>query len=240
VGAQFHRAPLRRGFAAFAQPDWGVARLPVATIAQSGYNSRVSVTRLPTRPQSELAEAGQSLDDLEELGDDAIIAQQTAAHAPQPRAIVSEESRSVVISDHPRARDTQPPRSAFPKSTAEPTLIIRDRRRLDEMRQQIVERQARQSKSRRSRSLYVWGGLGLAAFVLGGIVAFLATDSHADAPLSAADGAGAPAPGRAEAQMAPPHAAAAPTTRALATSAPGQAAPAVRLDDLPVEPAKKK
>jgi hypothetical protein len=186
----------------------------------------VSVTRLPTRP--ELGET-ESLDDLEELGDDAIIAQQTAAHAPQPRAIVSEESRSVVISDHPEARKTEPPRSAaLPRTAAEPTLIIRDRRRLEEMRQQIVERQVRHTKSRRSRSIYVWGALGVAAFVLGGIVAFLATDSHSDAPLPAA------VPGRAEAQIAVPRA---PGTT---TPAPGQPTKAVRLDDLPVEHAQKK
>lgn len=188
----------------------------------------MSGTRLPTRPEPGLGESD-GLDDLEELGDDAIIAQQTAAHAPQPRAIVSEESRSVVISDHPpqRVRDTQPPRSAtFPKSTGEPTLIIRDRRALEEMRQQIVERQL-QRKNRRSRSIYVWGALGLAAFVLGGIVAFLATDSHSETPLPTAD---VPAtPGRVEAQVQAPHALPAPVATA---------SQAVRLDDLPVE--KKK
>ncbi|HTA88324.1 MAG TPA: hypothetical protein VK745_02060 [Polyangiaceae bacterium] len=193
----------------------------------------MSGTRLPTRPQPGLGESD-DLDDLEELGDDAIIAQQTAAHAPQPRAIVSEESRSVVISDHPPLRDTQPPRSAtFPKSTGEPTLIIRDRRALEEMRQQIVERQLR-SKNRRSRSIYVWGALGLAAFVLGGIVAFLATDSHSDAPLPTADSPAA-APGRVEAQIDSTHASAS-VARAPSTAA-GQA---VRLDDLPVEAPKKK
>jgi hypothetical protein len=189
----------------------------------------VSGTRLPTRPQAGLDET-ESLDDLEELGDDAIIAQQTAAHAPQPRAIVSEESRSVVISDHPPIRDTQPPRSAtFPRSTGEPTLIIRDRRALDEMRQQIVERQVR-NKSRRSRSIYVWGALGLAAFVLGGIVAFLATDTRSDAPLPSADSPATPS--RVEAQIQ------SPSTANAARPAATAAAQAVRLDDLPVE--KKK
>jgi hypothetical protein len=225
-GARDHRLG---GRARLASAPW------LAGITRSRYNRNVSVTRLPTRPEPGEPE---SLDDLEELGDDAIIAQQTAAHAPQPRAIVSEESRSVVISEHPQGRKTEPPRSAFPKTTAEPTLIIRDRRRLDEMRQQIVERQVRNNKNRRSRSLYIWGALGLAAFVLGGIVAFLATDSHSDAPLPAADVA---APGRVEAQVVLPHAPAAPNTaRVVASSSPGQAAPAVRLDDLPVEPAKKK
>lgn len=194
----------------------------------------MSVTRLPTRP--ELGET-ESLDDLEELGDDAIIAQQTAAHAPQPRAIVSEESRSVVISDHPGARKTEPPRSAAPRSTAEPTLIIRDRRRLEEMRKQIVERQLKNNKSRRSRSIYLWSALGLAAFVLGGVVAFLATDSHSEAPSPSADGPQVAAPGRAEAQIQAPRA---PTARAPVSAASAPSGTPVRLDDLPVEPAKKK
>jgi hypothetical protein len=186
------------------------------------------VTRLPTGPQPDEDE---NLDDLEELGDDAIIAQQTAAHAPQRRAVVSEESRSVVISDHPQvARDTEPPRSAAPRASAEPTLIIRDRRKLDEMRQQILERQRKSEKGRRSRAIYIWGGLGLAAFVLGGIVAFLATDSH-EAPVPAPSAA---APGRAEGQTAAPGATAANNARA--TDAPRP----VKLDDLPVERAKKK
>lgn len=187
------------------------------------------MTRLPTRPQG--GPEPDDLDDLEELGDDAIISQQTAAHAPQPRAVVSEESRSVVISDHPQARhDTQPPRSAQVRATAEPTLIIRDRRRLDDMRQQILERQAHNQRKNRSRSLYIWGGLGLAAFVLGGLVAFLATDGKSDEP-AAADSA---APGRVEAQAAP---------KLTPTSTAARPAPAptpVRLDDLPVEPQKKK
>ena len=189
----------------------------------------MSVTRLPTRP--ELGET-ESLDDLEELGDDAIIAQQTAAHAPQPRAIVSEESRSVVISDHPGARKTEPPRSAAPRSTAEPTLIIRDRRRLEEMRKQIVERQLKSNKSRRSRSIYLWSALGVAAFVLGGVVAFLATDSRSESAQPSADSA----PGRAEAQIQAPHA---PTARPVSPTSAPPGTP-VRLDDLPVEPAKKK
>ena len=95
--------------------------------------------------------------------------------------------------------ETPPPRPSAPRSAAEATLIIRDRRRLDEMRQQIVQRQVRQSKNRRSRAVYVWGGLGLAAFVLGGVVAFLATDSRPESQATPPS-VGVPAPGRAESQ----------------------------------------
>lgn len=170
----------------------------------------------------------EELEELEELGDDAIIAQQTAAHAPQPRVNVAEESRSVVIADHHKVSDTEPPRaarSAAPRSSAEATVVIRDRRALDELRTQI-ERD-RLKKTGRRRPIFLWGVLGLAAFVLGGVVAFLATDGRSD---------GQPTPpGRVEAQIALP--------RVVAPSSPTAlepATPSVRLDDLPVEPPRKR
>ena len=176
-----------------------------------------------------------ALEDLEELGDDAIIAQQTEAHAPRPRANVSEESRSVVITDHPLRRDTQPPSamprsSGMPRPTGEATLVIRDRRALDELRKDIVKRQAKKRKG--GRSLYVWGALGIVAFLLGGIVAFLATDSHSEAPTADNQAQGA----RIEAQPLLP--AAAPIA-APPPPAPAETTRAVRLDDLPVEPKHK-
>lgn len=132
-------------------------------------------------PQRQPAEA-EELNDLEELGDEAIIAQQTAAHALQPRANVSEEARSVVIAENLERRDTSPPR----RSSAEATLVIRDRRALDEMRQKIVRRQ-RQKAAQGRRALYLWSALGLAAFVLGGIVAYLATEAAtSEAPVEPA------------------------------------------------------
>jgi len=182
----------------------------------------------------------EGLEDLEELGDDAIISQQTAAHAPRPRANVSEEPRSVVITDHPQRRDTQPPRNAPPRSSAEATLVIRDRRALDELRSNIVRRKPQRAPDR--RALYWWGALGLAAFVLGGLVAFLATEVHSDASL--ADNP--MLTGRAEAQIALPGTPPARTAQGSAQrmTPPSAALPeaphAVRLDDLPVEPAKKR
>ena len=137
----------------------------------------MSATRPPEyeRSQSER----DAIDEIEELGDEAIISQQTAAHAPQPRANVSEESRSVVITEHPPERtDAEPPR----RSTTEATLVIRDRRALDEMRQKILRRQQEKQANSR-RALYLWSALGLVAFVLGGIVAFLATDTRTEVPV---------------------------------------------------------
>jgi hypothetical protein len=162
------------------------------------------------------------LDDLEELGDDAIIAQQTSAHALKPRANIADEARSVVITDHPTRRETLPPRSPLPpRSSGEATLVIRDRRALDELRQQIVRRQSERKQSK--RALYKWGALGIAAFVLGGVVAFLATSSGSDAPAATGSALGPP---RVEVE------AALPSVQPVATETPH----AVRLDDLPVEP----
>lgn len=141
----------------------------------------VSATRPPAHvPQHERPPTGpEALDQIEELGDEAIISQQTAAHAPQPRTNVSEESRSVVITEPPPEQKPSPR-----KSSAEATLVIRDRRALDDMRMKILRKQQeKQAHSR--RALYLWSALGLAAFVLGGIVAFLATDTRVEAPIEA-------------------------------------------------------
>ena len=136
------------------------------------------MTRLPTPPVAPPigASGPDDLEELEELGDDAIIAQQQGAHAPQPRTQVTEEARSVVISEPAPALPASRPAPAVTRPRGEPTLIIRDRRALDEMRRQIADRQRRKKSGR--RSLYLWGLVGIVAFVLGGVVAFLATDSR--------------------------------------------------------------
>ena len=168
----------------------------------------------------------EELDQLEELGDEAIIAQQTAAHALQPRANVSEESRSVVITEHPERRDSRPPRNALPKSSVEATLVIRDRRALDEMRQKIVRRQ-KQKQAHGRRVLYLWGALGLVAFVLGGIVAFLATEAHSGSATADVQSSAT----HAEVSPSQPSIPAAPPAPIASSASPR----AVRLDDLPVE-----
>ena len=201
----------------------------------------MSATRPPARsPEHQLRPGDpqdsnpslEELEELEELGDEAIIAQQTAAHALQPRANVSEESRSVVITEHPPeppkpAERPEPARHPAPRSSAEATLVIRDRRALDEMRQKIVRRQ-QQKEAHRRHALYLWGALGLAAFVLGGIVAFLATS---DAQSEENQGPET----RGEAQMALPST---PISKPASNGSTPTPPRAVRLDDLPVEPPK--
>lgn len=140
---------------------------------------------------------------------------------------VAEESRSIVITEHPapQPRRTEPPR----RSSGEATLVIRDRRALDELRQNILQHKGRKRGNR--RSLYLWGGLGVVAFVLGGVVAALATDAAdaADASQPAAPSASAPQLAlTTKPTPAPPRVATPEPTRA------------VRLDDLPVEPPRKR
>ena len=202
----------------------------MARVRRSRYKSHTVSVRPKARspehqPQPEELEELEDLEDLEELGDEAIISQQTAAHALQPRANVAEETRSVVITEHPER--TQPPRNPPPRSSAEATLVIRDRRALDEMRQKIVRRQQRRAAHGR-RALYLWGALGLAAFVLGGVVAFLATETHSDSPTADSQSPAA----RGDAQMQLPSTLGAPRAPSSTAKSPP---PAVRLDDLPVE-----
>lgn len=177
------------------------------------------VTRPPQfPPRSDPGRESDGLEQLEELGDDAIISQQTAAHVPRPRAKISDEPRSVVISEHAQRRDTEPPKPA--KSRNEATVVIRDRRALDQLRAQYAREGQRRAKQR--RAMYWWGALGLVAFLLGGAVAFVATAP--DEP----SGSDAPAPAKVEPARAVP---APRKPEASATPAPRQ----VTLDQLPVE-----
>jgi hypothetical protein len=166
------------------------------------------------------------LEELEELGDDAIIAQQQGAHAPAPRAQVTEEARSIVISEHPPAGAKSPSTSDAKRSRAEKTVVIRDRRQLDELRREMAKRKPPselepRSKPATSRGVALWVIVGLAAFLAGGVVAVLATGEDEPA---------APAAPAVVSQQ--PVAPAAP----VETSEP----PSVSIDELPIEGSKRK
>ncbi len=159
-------------------------------------------------------------DELEELGDDAIIAQQAQVHAPQPRAQVEDEKRSIVISDKPPPKEPSvppPAASRYRSGRGEATVVIRDRRKLEDMRQQILARQ-HEHQRRKDKRIYVWAGAALAAFLLGGVVALMAGGSSAPAPaLTASVPASAP-------------------LKPVTTAATDEPKPAtVNLEDLPVE-----
>lgn len=170
---------------------------------------------------------GEDIEQLEELGDDAIIAQQQGAHAPVPRVQVTEEARSIVISDHPPqaggasvsgapvARVSQKRRS----ERTEKTVVIRDRRQIDELRREMAKRKAQMAVAPAGKGLLLWVIVGVAAFLTGGLVALFATRE---------DSSGVPvAP--VSSQVLPP-----------APAAPSAAEPpSVSIDELPIEGSKK-
>ena len=129
------------------------------------------------------------LEQLEELGDDAIIAQQQGAHAPKPRVQVNEEARSIVISDHPAPGSNPPDGPKIPADPAvkkrsertEKTVVIRDRRQIDELRREIEKRKPKASAAfPPTQGLLLWVIVGVVAFLTGGLVALFATrDDHA-------------------------------------------------------------
>jgi hypothetical protein len=113
------------------------------------------------------AEHVHEIESLEELGGEAIIAQQTEAHLPQKRANVQDEVRSVVILEEPTASSRRPP--PYRAERAEATLVMRDRRDLEAMRRKVLSGRLRAVGSRP----YVWAGLAIAAFAAGGLVTLL-------------------------------------------------------------------
>lgn len=185
------------------------------------------VSRVPPHASSgkDHPEANE-LEQLEELGDDAIIAHQQGAHAPKPRAQVTEEARSVVISDHPPVGSNPPPAAAIPaapepkkrRERSEKTVVIRDRRQIDQLRKAMAKRQP--SATGPMPALWLWVAVGVAAFLLGGLVALFATRG---------DDVDAAAPVRSALIPSPP-----PPDVPAAAPEP----PQVSIDELPVEGSK--
>ena len=171
---------------------------------------------------------GEDIEQLEELGDDAIIAQQRGAHAPAPRAQVTEDARSVVISDHP-AQGFGAPAAAAASAGAparkrsertEKTVVIRDRRQIEELRREMAKRKPRLEAPPPTRGLLLWVIVGVAAFLTGGLVALFATrdESTGVAPIPPMTSQGLPLPPSAPSAAEPP---------------------SVSIDELPIEGSKK-
>lgn len=101
----------------------------------------------------------------------------------------------------------------------EKTVVIRDRRQVEELRRQMAQRKERLAPVAApapNKNLLLWVIVGVAAFLTGGLVALFATREESPAP----------------AQSAPvPSAVAAPKAVPTATSEP----PSVSIDELPIE-----
>jgi hypothetical protein len=166
-------------------------------------------------------------DGLEELGDEVIIAQETGAHAPQPRAQVTTDHPTVVISEPPGSEDRRHRGTVkiSRRGRSEKTVVIRDRKQLDQMRKAISDRASavRRKPGVETRTWYLLGAAALASLALGTLIA---------AVVDATTGvSSAPAPPTPVAQEFP-----------SAAPAPAPAAPAtveaIDLDALPDPPAK--
>jgi len=139
-------------------------------------------------------------EELEELGDEVILAQESAVHLPQPRANieVTTDHPTVVINE-PEARpvsysDTvRKPR----RGSTEKTVVIRDRRQIEQTRKAISERQALKQKAPlvERKTLYLLVAAALASLAVGTLVAAL-VDSQKDSglPLAGSGSAAAPQP----------------------------------------------
>jgi len=114
-------------------------------------------------------------EELEELGDEVILAQESAVHLPQPRQHVATDHPSVVISEpqHPATDRAPTMRTPRRRGTNEQMVVIRDRRKLDEMRKAVSERYELKQKAPvvERRTLYLLVAAALASLVVGTLVA---------------------------------------------------------------------
>jgi hypothetical protein len=122
-------------------------------------------------------------DDLEELSHDAIIAQEAGVHAPQPRVHVATDAPTVVISE-------PPPRSGQPSSTVPPsrrrgeqTVVIRDRRALEDMRKAIRQRRPVSNNGRiPAKTYFLLGAAVLVSLALGTLLAVVVERTQGSVP----------------------------------------------------------
>jgi len=116
---------------------------------------------------------------LDELGDDAIVAQQSQPHSPRPRAQVAIETRSVVISPEAELGGEPPPPEPSPSGrqqlSTEPSLMLRDRRIGEELQSL---RPAEVPQRRQWSTSVIWVSAAILAFGLGGLLALLGRARH--------------------------------------------------------------
>jgi hypothetical protein len=195
------------------------------------------VTRPPSHP---VPGAPADEEVLDELGDDAIVAQQAAIHALQPRAQVDMEARTIVVAEEPPELDPsevmetrQLPQYGF---GAEPTTAAR---RAASRAPTMVLRRVESfppPKRRNWMVIGIWVAAGVVAFGFGGVLAAL-TARGSDSSASATPAAALPPP--APTRTAPPPKSAPPPAKAPDQSQPPQDdTEAITASDLPVEPVK--
>jgi hypothetical protein len=119
--------------------------------------------------------------ELEELGDDVIIAQETAAHAPQRRVNVTTDHPSVVISEPPQAHPSHRSPPYRRPERMEQTVVIRDRQKLAQMRRQMT-RPHQKKPVLEPRTVYLIAAAALASLAMGTLIAALVDSSTSNSP----------------------------------------------------------
>ncbi|HEY3237297.1 MAG TPA: hypothetical protein VGJ84_21435 [Polyangiaceae bacterium] len=180
-------------------------------------------------------DAGPNLHDddegIDELGDDAIIAQQSDPHTAKPRTRVKSEAASVIISDRSAGRRRRG------RGSSEKTLVIRDRKTVEAVRRRLKQDESRYVRNKKLKSAAVWGIACLVAFGLGGLLSVLLSRGGENAAGGEAQPGGSPSILAPEHGSSLPAAETTPSALQPALSGEGQS---VRLDDLPVESSKSR
>jgi hypothetical protein len=116
-------------------------------------------------------------EELEELPDDVIVAQESLIHEPPARANVETDHPTVVIAESVAA----PARPTVRLRRTEQTVVIRDRKAIDRTRRAISERQQLKQKSRRvePRTLYLLALAAVGSLLVGTLIAAF-VDSRKD------------------------------------------------------------
>jgi hypothetical protein len=192
-----------------------------------------------TRPPSNPAGTPAHEEVLDELGDDAIVAQQAAVHRLQPRAQVDMEARTIVVAEDapevdpsevmetrqlPQYSETNDPTAVARRAAARaPTMVLR--------RVQSVPPPRR----RNWLVIGIWVAAGVVAFGFGGVLAAITARGSDGPPQAAAPPEPAPPPRTTPPASTPPAAAVATAPKPATTTEPE--AEAITASDLPVEPA---
>ena len=146
------------------------ARSSVLTVPPSG----ISVCFVSDRPRQP------SDEELEELSDDVIVAQESLIHVPQPRANVATDHPSVVIAESV-ASPARP--TVRTRRTTEQTVVIRDRRQLERTRRAISERHPNPKPRRvEPKTLYLLALAAVGSLLVGTLIAAFVDSRREDHP----------------------------------------------------------
>ena len=123
---------------------------------------------------------------LQELDDDAIVAQQAPAHAPAPRVQITEEARTIVVEEPPVPAGETARVRAITRGRNDPTMVVRAVRYPHPYAGVPVAplpQPAPPSAWPSWLPWLVWGIAGLIAFAIGGALAIMAARRDAAPPV---------------------------------------------------------